>query len=127
MLNRVLPNSVTHLAAKHCFLTPSTFNSPVSLSPAVFPKCRRSSRLCYSSRSTTSAIMSSAVQHEWNAVRVRETFLDYFKKNGHEFGRTRLVTKNSELDHYLIVSAVQYHHPQSSHSQIRHCSSQMLA
>ena len=25
-------------------------------------------------------------QHEWNAVRVRQTFLDYFKKNGHTFG-----------------------------------------
>ncbi|KAB8596100.1 hypothetical protein FH972_025809 [Carpinus fangiana] len=24
-------------------------------------------------------------QHEWNAVRVRDTFLDYFKKNGHTF------------------------------------------
>jgi hypothetical protein len=28
-------------------------------------------------------------QHEWNADRVRETFLDYFKKNGHTFGRSR--------------------------------------
>lgn len=25
-------------------------------------------------------------QHEWGAVRVRQTFLDYFKKNGHTFG-----------------------------------------
>lgn len=25
-------------------------------------------------------------QHEWSAVRVRNTFLDYFKKNGHTFG-----------------------------------------
>jgi alanyl-tRNA synthetase len=28
-------------------------------------------------------------QHEWTAVRVRETFLDYFKKNGHTFGETK--------------------------------------
>lgn len=25
-------------------------------------------------------------QHEWSAVRVRNTFLDYFKNNGHTFG-----------------------------------------
>jgi len=25
-------------------------------------------------------------QHEWNAVRVRKTFLEYFEKNGHTFG-----------------------------------------
>ena len=25
-------------------------------------------------------------QHEWSAVRVRQTFLDYFKDNGHTFG-----------------------------------------
>src|SRR4051812_29967627 len=25
-------------------------------------------------------------KHEWTAVRVRDTFLDYFKKNGHTFG-----------------------------------------
>jgi hypothetical protein len=28
-------------------------------------------------------------KHEWNAVRVRETFLDYFKERGHTFGRSR--------------------------------------
>jgi len=69
--------------------------------------------------------MSSAEQHEWNAVRVRETFLDYFKKNGHEFGRTRLAVNHFDLDNSLIVSA-QYHHPQLSRSQIQHCFSQML-
>jgi alanyl-tRNA synthetase len=25
-------------------------------------------------------------QHEWGAAKVRQTFLDYFKKNGHTFG-----------------------------------------
>jgi len=70
--------------------------------------------------------MSSAEQHEWNAVRVRETFLDYFKKNGHEFGRTRLTISISDLDNSLIVSA-QCHHPQLSRSQIQHCFLQMLA
>jgi len=32
--------------------------------------------------------MTSSVeqQHEWNAVRVRKTFLEYFEKNGHTFG-----------------------------------------
>jgi hypothetical protein len=25
-------------------------------------------------------------QHEWGAKKVRQTFLDYFKKNGHTFG-----------------------------------------
>jgi hypothetical protein len=27
---------------------------------------------------------------DWTAPRVRETFLDYFKKNGHTFGELRL-------------------------------------
>lgn len=26
-------------------------------------------------------------EHEWNAVKVRNTFLDYFEKNGHTFGK----------------------------------------
>jgi hypothetical protein len=25
-------------------------------------------------------------EHKWSALRVRETFLDYFKNNGHTFG-----------------------------------------
>jgi alanyl-tRNA synthetase len=29
-------------------------------------------------------------KHEWDAVKVRNTFLDYFKKNGHTFGRLSL-------------------------------------
>ena len=32
----------------------------------------------------SSSIMEE--KHEWNAPRVRETFLEYFKKNGHTFG-----------------------------------------
>lgn len=33
-------------------------------------------------------IMSSTIEGEerWTALHVRETFLDYFKKNGHTFG-----------------------------------------
>lgn len=35
-----------------------------------------------------SSSMASLVneQHEWSALRVRQTFLDYFKQNGHTFG-----------------------------------------
>lgn len=34
------------------------------------------------------SIMSPTIagEEQWTAVRVRETFLDYFKKNGHTFG-----------------------------------------
>ena len=34
------------------------------------------------------ATMASIVdqEHEWSAVRVRNTFLDYFKERGHTFG-----------------------------------------
>jgi len=41
-----------------------------------------------STKLSGSAIMTSQVngEHEWSAVRVRNTFLDYFKKNGHTFG-----------------------------------------
>ena len=28
---------------------------------------------------------------EWNATRVRKTFIDYFKENGHTFGESRSV------------------------------------
>jgi alanyl-tRNA synthetase len=31
-------------------------------------------------------------QHEWGAKRVRETFLEYFKKNGHTFGACSFLT-----------------------------------
>tara|TARA_R110002003_G_scaffold126_26_gene11662 strand:+ start:30667 stop:30816 length:150 start_codon:yes stop_codon:yes gene_type:complete len=35
-------------------------------------------------------------QHEWGAAKVRQTFLDYFKKNGHTFGRTAPSTMQRE-------------------------------
>jgi len=31
---------------------------------------------------------SNGVDHKWNAKNVRDTFLDYFKKNGHTFGES---------------------------------------
>ena len=38
---------------------------------------------------THPATMSLANEkHEWGAVRVRQTFLDYFKERGHTFGRS---------------------------------------
>lgn len=50
------------------------------------------SRALQPSQIRTSTTMASLVdeQHEWNAVRVRQTFLDYFKENGHTFGRMRI-------------------------------------
>ena len=32
-------------------------------------------------------------QHEWGAKKVRQTFLDYFKKNGHTFGASILLVR----------------------------------
>jgi len=29
---------------------------------------------------------ANGAEHEWNANRVRKTFLEYFGKNGHTFG-----------------------------------------
>lgn len=33
-----------------------------------------------------------AEQHEWNAVRVRDTFLQYFKDKGHTFGECNFIS-----------------------------------
>jgi alanyl-tRNA synthetase len=30
-------------------------------------------------------------KHEWGAVRVRQTFIDYFKERGHEFGMSNII------------------------------------
>ncbi len=31
--------------------------------------------------------LSSRMADQWNAVKVRKTFIDFFEKNGHKFGR----------------------------------------
>lgn len=56
------------------------------------------SRISKSSLTRSSATMASLVneQHEWNAVRVRQTFLDYFKENGHTFGRIQMHVHEKE-------------------------------
>ena len=48
-------------------------------------------------RARRASSMASLVdeQHEWNAVRVRQTFLDYFKKNGHTFGTAVVLLDDS--------------------------------
>ena len=53
-------------------------------SPSPFQRTAFSSRtfaLCKSAEMST-----PAGDQQWSAVRVRDTFLDYFKKNGHTFG-----------------------------------------
>lgn len=70
--------------------------------------------------------MSSTVTEEekWPALRVRETFLDFFKRNGHTFG---------EIDFYgtyIQVNAnttIQCHHLLLCHMAIQLCSLPMLA
>lgn len=41
---------------------------------------------------------SANSEEQWNAVRVRNTFLDFFKKNGHTFGMMTQVVKISILE-----------------------------
>lgn len=43
---------------------------------------------------------STSEKPEWDAVRVRDTFLDYFKKNGHTFGGFISAAKNAQLRLY---------------------------
>ena len=47
---------------------------------------KQSSRLCARGLRTMASPSIIEEKHEWNAPRVRETFLEYFKKNGHTFG-----------------------------------------
>lgn len=46
------------------------------------------SRIPFTPRQNFSSSSASKMgsQEQWPAARVRETFLDYFKKNGHTFG-----------------------------------------
>lgn len=37
-------------------------------------------------------------EEEWSAVRVRDTFLNYFKKNGHTFGQFPLPRLKARFD-----------------------------
>ena len=39
-------------------------------------------------------------QHEWGAKKVRQTFLDYFKKNGHSFGMSWTIDSLKEFKLY---------------------------
>lgn len=50
-----------------------------------------SSRRTFSFTSATQASNQVAMAEEWSAERVRDTFIGYFKKNGHTFGSLRLV------------------------------------
>ena len=53
------------------------------------PGCFSLSTTSYSARNTLykpCKMSTHTVQEEWTANRVRETFLEYFKKNGHTFG-----------------------------------------
>lgn len=45
----------------------------------------------------------STGNHEWNATRVRKTFIDYFKENGHTFGESKAVTI---YHHNILISDV---------------------
>lgn len=65
-------------------------------------------------------------QHEWNAARVRKTFLEYFEKNGHTFGTASYSDMEVEMDTGANRVDVQFPHLQSSRYQIRHYSSRML-
>lgn len=40
---------------------------------------------------------STEKQQEWPAVRVRDTFLDYFKERGHTFGMQKLLEEENGL------------------------------
>lgn len=59
-------------------------------------------RLAHSKNSVRqSSIMSTtAGEEQWTALLVRETFLDYFKKNGHTFGEINddLLNQNLRSD-----------------------------
>ena len=60
---------------------------------------------------------------EWSAERVRQTFLDYFKKNGHTFGGSHTIWE-SEISTDFVF---QYPRLPLSLLQILLCYSQMLA
>lgn len=74
-------------------------------------------------------------KHEWNAPRVRETFLEYFKKNGHTFGsalftHTRLIYHArfaSKYTNMLTITSLQFPLPPSCHFQTPRCCSPMRA
>jgi alanyl-tRNA synthetase len=46
-------------------------------------------RFVHSLSTNPPTVKMTSVGSEWTALRVRETFLDYFKQNGHTFGRSR--------------------------------------
>jgi hypothetical protein len=57
---------------------------PASFLAHTRPRFSTPHRISLSQRTMASI---AGEKHKWNAVHVRETFLDYFKKNGHTFGR----------------------------------------
>ena len=69
-------SSVSHELARAC-VNKGKFHDFPSSSP----------RLSFGDRRYRSMSLTNGEVH-WSAVRVRDTFLDYFKKNGHTFGMT---------------------------------------
>jgi len=77
---------VTHLAYKKQVLPLcAELQRPATFRLGLFNHSTIRFRANHSTKANHYAIMASE-QHEWTASRVRETFLDYFKKNGHTFG-----------------------------------------
>jgi len=100
-----------------------------------------SSQLSFSSRRNMASLADE--KHEWSAKRVRDTYLDYFKKNGHTFGVTASLDQKSSITvlttsstiifrraarrshpslHQCWHEPVQVHFPRHSRSSIRLCS-----
>ena len=65
---------------------------------------------------------------KWTSQRVRDAFLDYFKKNGHTFGRwcSAAITRERKNIANCIFSHVQSHPLPLLLFRIQRCSSQML-
>jgi hypothetical protein len=80
-------------------------------------------------KTTTPIAFKMADTQEWNALRVRETFLNYFKERGHTFGSSIYIYIPLHLlasDTHNPFVALQFLRLQLSRSRTQHYSLPML-
>lgn len=68
--------------------------------------------------------LSSRMAGQWDAVKVRKTFIEFFENNGHRFGRYFIRVARALM---LLLIGLQFLRPQSYRIQTLLYSSPMLA
>jgi hypothetical protein len=93
------------LIANRCSYLPRLHSPRLDLSvrsARLFTRTRHLSLPLHDGNAQAANMSLAQEKHEWGAVRVRQTFLDYFKERGHTFGKYSHLC--SDLTYFAAMS-----------------------